>query len=71
MPCCEKCWSDTDSPSGDHGEAYRARLAEVHKSGTICTPEEQAGRDAKLCGNCGRLAVHQYAGLCMFCGIRA
>lgn len=33
-----------------------------------CSPEDQAGEDAKVCPACDRRTVHQYAHVCMACG---
>lgn len=32
-----------------------------------CTPEEQAGPDAIICGECKRMTIHQHTGECMAC----
>jgi len=59
MPGCEKCWGDAymrmrcDS-SKSQAEYYRDLLNE--RKDNPCTPEEQAGLDAKKCPNCGRMA---------------
>jgi hypothetical protein len=64
MASCEKCWTEA------HGDAERyLRLVEDRDaSGHACTPEEQAGPDAKVCPSCGRRAVHQLCRVCMACG---
>ncbi len=58
MSACEKCWRE--SRDSDH---YR-RLLESREDNP-CTPEEQAGFDAKKCRKCGRMTLHQYTGECM------
>lgn len=56
MSSCERCWTDS------MGEPTRYReLVKVRE----CTPEEQAGRLAKDCPQCGRRTIHQYTGICM------
>jgi len=64
MPACERCWRDSAYArfSGD-SDAY-ARLVASRK----CSPADQAGPEARLCGECGERTVHQYAGVCMACG---
>jgi hypothetical protein len=61
MSSCEKCWQD--SAGDDHAARY-AELIESRKD-RPCTPEEQAGPDAKRCPRCERMTLHQYAGECM------
>ncbi len=67
MPSCEKCWADAfriSYGSGEpQGEAY-AKLIKERK----CSPEQQAGPDAKTCPKCGRKAVHEIVNSCMSCG---
>jgi hypothetical protein len=59
MASCEKCWSDA------FGNATRyLRLIELRKEHP-CTPEEQAGENAKICNKCKRRTIHQYAKICM------
>lgn len=65
MSACEKCWSDA------HGDPYKSvaeeyeRLIEERRD-RPCTPEEQAGPDAKPCPQCGgRRVLHQHTGECM------
>ena len=65
MSSCEKCWAD----SGGGGE-YSRLMYERESAGRICTPEEQAGRDADLCPECNRKTIHQYTGEPM-CGCKA
>ena len=62
MSACEKCWSDT-AMYDDHAAAY-ARILKTRE----CTPEEQAGPEAKDCNVCDRRTRHQYTGECMACG---
>jgi ferredoxin len=70
MPSCEKCWDDsftlTYMTGEDRVECYQRLIKERN-----CTPEEQAGHDAKKCPQCGRMTLHQYTGDCMNpkCGI--
>jgi len=59
MPACEKCWRDSRScPEGTYSELVAERN---------CTPEEQAGIDARQCYFCKRMTVHQHCGICMYC----
>lgn len=61
MPACERCWRDA------YGDPERYReLLELRKDDP-CSPEAQAGPDAKKCPKCDRWAIHQYAGVCMAC----
>ena len=60
MSACEKCWTDA---GGDAGK-YASLLAEREAAGTVCSPEQQAGRDATDCPGCGRRAIHRYTGEC-------
>ena len=62
MSACEKCWRDAHS-SDDVAAEYN-RLIEERKAHP-CTPEEQAGDDAKFCLTCQRWALHQWTGECM------
>lgn len=62
MAACEKCWRD----SGGDPDLYRD-LIEQRKDNP-CSPEDQAGEDAKLCPMCGRKAVHVHCHVCMACG---
>jgi hypothetical protein len=63
MPACEKCWED----AGGDSERYRELL--VERKDNPCTPEEHAGRNAKICPDCERRTVHQYAYRCVICGV--
>ena len=59
MGSCEKCWRDAG------GDAFRYReLLQEQK----CSPEEQAGPEAKHCPDCGRQSIHMYTGMCTSCG---
>ena len=66
MPTCEKCWASAYTVSVMTGEAqadvYGRFLMERN-----CSPEEQAGHDARWCGACGRRAIHEVTGECMSC----
>jgi len=57
MPTCEKCWSDARGDLAMYEKLLDTRLP--------CTPEEQAGPDAKRCPACGRMTLHQHCGKCM------
>lgn len=65
MSSCEKCWRDAHSggPYGDVADQYR-KLVDERKDNP-CTPEEQAGPDAKECPECKRMSLHQHTGECM------
>jgi hypothetical protein len=56
MPSCEKCWRDAG------GNPLRYHLLLDQRD---CTPEEQAGEDAKICPKCKRKAIHQFSKICM------
>lgn len=56
MSSCEKCWADARWGS----ESYSELVLSQH-----CTPEEQAGRFAKVCPNCKRKTIHQMTNECM------
>jgi len=62
VSACEKCWRDS-ATAEDHAARY-AELIEERKANP-CTPEEQAGEDAKWCPDCGRMTLHQHTGECM------
>ena len=70
MSTCEKCWSDAHRRAlGAYSsvtDAYHDLLKE--RKNNPCTPEQQAGDDARVCSRCHRRAVHQYTGECMACG---
>lgn len=59
MSSYERCWREAGGDAERYYELCRTRPA--------CTPEEQAGEDARVCAACGRRAVHQHAGECMAC----
>lgn len=67
VPSCERCWADSRlaTLSGDDG-AYQRLLEQRGPSG--CTPEQQAGPDARKCPICQRMTVHQHVGECMVSG---
>lgn len=67
MPSCERCWADahTPDPYKSVAEEY-ARL--VQERNGACTPEQQAGQEARKCLECQRWTVHQHAHVCMVCG---
>ena len=70
MPSCEKCWNDAymrthTDPTKSQTEHYQDLIKERE-----CTPEQQAGRDATTCPACQRKTVHQYAKICMNCGVK-
>ena len=71
MASCEKCWGDAymrsrENPIKAQAEHYADLVAERAES--PCTPEEQAGHDAKDCPKCERKTIHQYAKVCCACG---
>ena len=59
MSACQKCWSD----AGGDSTAYAALVLE--REASPCTPEEQAGPDARQCEKCGRMTAHPHTGRCM------
>ncbi len=63
MSACEKCWADSRFASD-----YNRLLKE--REGNPCTPEEQAGPDARECPACKRMTLHQHTGQPM-CGCPA
>lgn len=62
MASCERCWADAQS-FNDPAEAYDMLIKKRE-----CTPEEQAGRGASQCPQCGRYAIHIHVSVCMACG---
>ena len=58
MASCERCWNES---GGNHKEYME--LLKINN----CTPEEQAGRGANMCRECGRATVHIYTHRCMSC----
>ena len=65
MPTCERCWSRAFTFYKSQVEQYERLVTECN-----CTPEEQAGLDARECPLCHRYTVHQYAHTCVVCGIQ-
>lgn len=67
MSTCERCWRDAQQDLYDPNDSYRDLLTARGPGGTErpCTPEEQAGEDARHCGFCGRRTIHQHTGECM------
>lgn len=65
MTACEKCWR----LAGGDPDRYRTLITE--SANAPCTPEEQAGPDAKRCPTCKRWTVHQHANVCTICGFDA
>lgn len=65
MSNCEKCWRDAHSV-GQYGDVTTrySKLIEERKD-NICTPEEQAGPNAKECSICKRMTLHQITEECM------
>lgn len=67
MASCEKCWEaahrEARLTDGDVVTIYRRLLQR-----NDCSLEEQAGEAARPC-SCGRRTVHQYAGICLSCGL--
>ena len=59
MASCEKCWKDANGNAERYSQLIKERFSEP------CTPEEQAGEDAKNCDKCGRKTVHQYIRVCV------
>ena len=71
MASCEKCWSDAymrtlSDPMKSQAEHYHNLI--IERKDHPCTPEQQAGINAKKCPECGRLAVHEICHICMNCG---
>jgi hypothetical protein len=67
MSTCEKCWRDAHCGSQFSVSDEYARLLK-ERAEHPCTPEEQAGEDARRCPACHRIALHQHTGECMACG---
>ncbi len=69
MASCERCWEMSRIVARETGEeqaeAYR-RLVRT----SDCTPEQQAGREAKECPRCEARTVHQHVNECIACGWR-
>lgn len=63
MSACERCWADAQG-AGDAPHEYALLL--VLRMANPCTPEQQAGPDARPCADCGgRRVRHQITGECM------
>ncbi len=67
MSTCEKCWNDAGlaaqaSSLLTQAEYYSILLKE--RKNTPCTPEQQAGVDAKTCPKCGRKTVSNHDHQC-------
>ena len=71
MVTCEKCWADAFDIAQSSGEpqsdAYYRLICE-RVGVKMCTPEQQAGDDAKKCLKCNRWTLHQVTGVCVICG---
>lgn len=70
MASCEKCWGDAYTrmrcdPSQGQADHYSDLISE--RADDPCTPEEQAGEDAKMCPKCNRKTIHQMIGRCTNC----
>jgi hypothetical protein len=61
MSACEKCWTD----SSISGKEYQVLLKEREAHGETCSPEEQAGLNARYCQKCKRRTKHQHTNDCM------
>jgi len=70
MASCEKCWSDAYTLSRANGKSQAKNYLELieKRNDNPCTPEEQAGIEAKICPECKRKTVHQICNICMNCG---
>lgn len=66
MPC-EKCWNDAFKKSQEshlsQPEWYSILMQQ--RNNNPCTPEQQAGVDAKLCPVCKKRTIHPYTKMCM------
>jgi len=66
MSSCEKCWADAYrmemAGEGSRPDLYERLIRDPNRN---CTPEEQAGPDAKICLVCKRKVLHQITGQCM------
>ena len=70
MASCEKCWGDAymktfTNPSKSQAEHYSDLIKEREEN--PCTPEQQAGEDARICPKCNRKTIHQIIGRCINC----
>ena len=71
MPSCEKCWGDAymmtlSEPMKSQAEHYSDLI--IKRKDIPCTPEEQAGINAKICPSCNMRAIHEIVNMCMNCG---
>lgn len=71
MASCEKCWGDAymrthETPGKSQAEHYTDLIDE--RKDNPCTPEQQAGKDAKICPKCNRKTIHQMINKCIVCG---
>lgn len=69
MSACEKCWREAHRGEQFSVADEYARLIDERRAHP-CTPEEQAGPEAKVCPHCGTRTVHQYTDECMQCHAR-
>lgn len=61
MSACEKCWRDAHrGEQFSVADEYHRLMKERHDD--PCTPEEQAGPDARECPSCLRMTLHQITG---------
>jgi len=67
MASGEKCWNDAFTRSRwsgkDQADCYHDLIEE--RKDNPCTPEDQAGYDAKICSECKRKTIHQYTHYCV------
>ncbi len=70
MASCEKCWSDAymKNFSNGKGQAENYSFLIEERKENPCTPEEQAGKDARTCPKCHRKTIHQIMSECIVCG---
>ena len=68
MPGCERCWADARHQAAVSGEDQLDIYHQLLNERT-CTPEQQAGEEAKWCPRCKRHTGHQVTGECMVCHI--
>lgn len=64
MARCEKCWNDAFHKAFNDPKTQAEFYEELIKK-RKCTPEQQAGIDAKVCPKCKRKCLHQHTGDCM------
>ena len=69
MSVCERCWREAQRACGgwDVADNYARLMAE--RSEAPCSPEDQAGPDARECPRCKRKTIHQHTGEPM-CGCK-